>query len=834
MSKTFKTHPNRRQVLVTTAGAAALLASPVALSATSSGKAHGRAQPFDLGWRFHRGPGEGFEASGFDDSGWRAVDLPHDWSIEDLSRDPARPAGEIIGPFDKNAIGGTATGFAVGGEGWYRKRFHLVAPAKGRAEIVFEGVYMNSDVWLNGHHLGVHPNGYTPFAYDLTPYLAPDGNNVVAVRVRNLGKNSRWYSGSGIYRHVWLDVWPEQARIARWGVGVVTRRVTDAGADIEIGTKLDDIGAGLTLVSRIRDSAGHKLWEASAPADADIRQTMTIAAPRLWSPDTPELYTLETELRRGQAIVDRCSTQFGVRIVTFDATHGMAVNGKPAKLRGGCVHHAHGLLGAASFDAAEDRKVRLLKARGYNAVRTAHNPYSDAFLRACDRHGLMVVGETFDAWQQGKLPQDYSVYFADNWRSDLTAMVMSARNHPSIIMWSIGNEIPGRNLPAGVETQWQLGNLVHELDPTRPVTAAINDFVGKPVIASKKAARPGRAGVTDQTSAVFLDLAGYNYKLPQYERDHKDYPLRILFGTESLPKDVFAIWDLTDRSDYLLGDFVWTAIDYLGEAGIGGSVYLAQGSPGGLMGTLSGWPNVVSNCGDIDLIGNQKGASLARDVVWGLSPLEIAVQKPPPDGKVEVTAPWGWSDERQSWTWPGAEGKALAVRIYTSGDRVELHLNGKLLESKDVSADDLKHIEFKAAYAPGTLEAVAFKGGVEIARRRLVTADAPAAIRLIPEKKIGGARRGDISYVAIEIVDAKGQWVPDTAKAVQLSIAGPAELIGFGSADPFAIGSFQSATAQTWNGRAMAILRGKGKTGPVKIVAKASGLKGDGISLHLA
>jgi beta-galactosidase len=511
----------------------------------------------------------------------------------------------------------------------------------------------------------------------------------------------------------------------------------------------------------------------------------------------------------------------------------MAVNGKPTKLRGGCIHHDNGLLGAASFDAAEDRKVRLLKARGYNAVRPSHNPYSAAFLSACDRHGLMVVGETFDAWRQPKLPQDYSVYFDDQWRSDLIAIVMSARNHPSIILWSIGNEIPGRNLPGGVETQWQLGNLVHELDPSRPVTAAINDFVGKPVVASQNAARPGRAGMTDQTSSVFLDATGYNYKLLQYESDHKAYPQRILFGTESFPKDVFAIWDLTDRSDYLMGDFVWTAMDYLGEAGIGGATYASPTNAHG-MAMPSAWPYVVSDCGDIDLIGGRKGASFARDVVWGLSALEIAVQTPPPDGKIEVARPWGWSNERQSWTWPGSEGKTLAVRTYTSGDKVELHLNGHLLESRDVTVADLKHIEFKAVYAPGTLEAVAFKGGAEIGRRRLATAGTPAAIRLAPETKIGGAGRGDVSHVAIEIVDAHGQWVPDTIEGLQLSITGPAELIGFGSANPCATGSFQSPAAQTWNGRALAILRGKGKTGQVRIVVTGKGLKGASATLHFA
>jgi beta-galactosidase len=446
---------DRRQVLLTSAGVATLvLVSPMMGTAAEPGAGLklGRSQPFDLGWRFHRGEGEGFESPEFDDSAWRAVDLPHDWSIEDLPPPPAQSKPRIIGPFDGNAIGGTATGFTVGGEGWYRKRFRLQTEVNGRVEILFEGIYMNSDVWVNGHHLGAHPNGYTPFAYELTPHLS-GAENVLAVRVRNLGKNSRWYSGSGIYRHVWLDVLPEQARIARWGVGVVTRRIVDAGADIEINTRLEDISTGLTLVSRVMDERGHVVTDSSAPATAEIKQGLTIASPRLWSPERPALYTLETELRRGHAVLDRASDSFGIRIVAFDADRGMTINGVPSKLRGGCIHHDNGLLGAAAFDAAEERKVQLLKARGFNAVRPSHNPFSSAFLRACDRHGMLIMAETFDAWSEPKLPQDYAVYFGEQWRNDLTTMVLSARNHPSIIMWSIGNEIPGRNSSAGVETQ---------------------------------------------------------------------------------------------------------------------------------------------------------------------------------------------------------------------------------------------------------------------------------------------------------------------------------------------------------------------------------------------
>jgi beta-galactosidase len=442
---------------------------------------------------------------------------------------------------------------------------------------------------------------------------------------------------------------------------------------------------------------------------------------------------------------------------------------------------------------------------------------------------MMVIGEAFDAWRAPKLPQDYSVVFEDQWRADLSAMVLSARNHPSIILWSIGNEIPKRNLSSGVEAQWLLANEIHRLDPTRPVTAAINDFAGRLVTPSDKTARQGRAGMADETSAVFLDVVGYNYKLRKYERDHQRFPDRVIYGSESFPKDVFATWDLTDRSPWLVGDFVWTAMDYLGEAGIGGSVHGT-----GEMISLGAWPCVVSNCGDIDLIGGQKAASLARDVVWGLSPLEIAVQKPPPEGRTEIVRPWGWSDERQSWTWPGSEAKPLTVRVYTVGDRVELRLDGRTLESRPVTAADLKHIEFKVPYAPGKLEAVAFRSGVEIARRSLTTVGAPAAIRLAPERKTAGAGRGDVAYVGVEVVDAQGKVAPDLMMSLQLSISGPAQLAGFGSANPFAVGGFQSASAKTWDGRAMVILRGQGRAGRVSVEVRGEGLTPGTATLRLA
>lgn len=817
---------DRRQFI---AAAAAAVAVPAFAAGKDMRVLSGRTRSFDEGWRFLRGFGDGLEVVDLDDSAWRLVDLPHDWSIEDLAVGAAADSA-IAGPFDPKAEGGTATGFAIGGEGWYRKSFATPADLRQRVEILFDGIYANSDLWLNGRHLGHHANGYTPSWYDLTPHLSRTGNNVLAVRVRNLGRNSRWYSGSGIYRHVWVDLRPISSRIARWGVNATTHKIDGGWATVEIETNLEDVVEGTSLVSRILDPTGRPVWEGIERAATKVAQKARIPKAALWSPEKPALYTLETTVRRGGATIDTAATRFGIRIISFDASRGIVLNGAPIKLRGGCIHHDNGLLGAAAFDGAEERKVRLMKARGYNAVRAAHNPYSPGFLDACDRLGMMVIAEAFDMWRWPKTPQDYSTVFDANWRADLSTMVLEMRHRPSVIMWSIGNEIPHRNLPEGVKLQWELGNLVHQLDPSRPVTAAINDFQGRELVPSIASARPGRGAKADQASMVFLDVAGYNYKVENYEAEHAHYPQRIIYGSESFSKDMFRTWEIADRSPWLLGDFVWTALDYLGEAGLGGSAYV-NAKYATSMGVPPNWPWVVSDCGEVDLIGRPKAAAFARDVLWGRSPLEIVVQKPVPDGKVEVPRLWGWRDERPSWTWPGAEGKPLSVSIYTVGDRVELTLNGKTVARRHLSGAGARHVELTVPYAAGVLEAVAFSGEKRIGRRTLTTAAPAAAIRMTPERPTLAPGRGDLAFLNIELVDGAGRHAGDLEVELRLEIEGPAELAGFGSANPLAVGSFRQPIARSWNARALAILRSTGQSGDVRVRVSAETLRSATVSL---
>ena len=820
---------NRREAMAIAAGAATVALAPAAIAAMPDVQplANGRDQSFDNGWRFQRGAVQGGEASLLADGDWRQVDLPHDWSVEDL---PGLQTAEQIGPFTKSAIGKTATGFTEGGEGWYRKHFRTAGiPADARVEVSFDGAYLDCDVWLNGQRLGGNVHGYIPFAFDLTPHLNRTGDNVLAVHIRNQGKNSRWYSGSGIYRQVKLDVIPAGTRLARWGVAAWTRRLDGGTADVDVTTKVEPADPQLTLVTRLRDAKGAVVAEVSSPAAGTVKQALTVRAPRLWSPESPALYSLETELRRGTSVVDRMVQAFGIRIVTFDPRQGMTINGKITRLRGGCIHHDNGLLGARAFADADERRIRLLKARGFNAVRSSHNPSSRNLREICDRLGMLMIEEAFDAWHSAKEPQDFSVNFRGHWEEVIRAMVLSARNNPSVIMWSIGNEIPYRTDPEGIEWSWKLANAVKGIDPTRPVTAGINGVLGEPVIAGEGTARPGRAGQVDNASTVFLDVPGYNYRLEDIEPEQVQHPERVVYASETFARDVFDYAALSERAPYFLGEFLWTAMDYLGEAGLGATAPIKKG---GLPYYFPNFPWVNAWCGDVDLIGQQKAPSLARDVAWGLSPLEMTVHRPIPDDSTEYVANWGWPDELASWTWAEPAGKPMSVRLYTVGDRVELRLNGTKVGESVLKPGERK-AELTVPYTPGTLEAVAFRGGQEIGRRKLTTVDAATGLRVTPEHRTGRSDRQGLHYILIDTVDAQGRVLPDDKRKLQVRIDGPAELVAFGSANPLATGSLSAPETESFRGRALVILRSKGGKGTVRIEASSAGLHGAATTIKL-
>jgi beta-galactosidase len=860
--------------------AVAMLAAPLAgqtggmaQSAARPGASvgNGREQSFDDGWRFLRGDAPGAESPDFNDSAWRTLDLPHDFSVEDLPPRAADANGEgalwgtsvlptRTGPFDTElSAGGRDTGWFVGGTGWYRKRFTAAAvPAGGQVEIVFDGVYMNSDVWLNGQLLGNHPYGYTAFAYDLTPHLRRTGENVLAVRVRNEGRNSRWYSGSGIYRHVRLNT-TGGVRVPLWGMFVTTPEVSKDNARVNVRVRIENrapAAQDVTVRIRLLDSknavAGTRDARQSLVlgGSAEVEQVFAVASPQLWSSATPHLYRAEVELLVGGQTTDTVTTSFGIRRVEVDAERGLRINGEPVKLKGGCLHHDNGLLGACAIDRAEERRVELMKAHGFNAIRTSHNPPSSAFLDACDRLGMLVLDEAFDQWERQKNAQDYHLYFADWWQRDASAMVLRDRNHASVIMWSIGNEIPERAQPRGVEVAKLLTDHIRTLDPTRPITAAING---------------GRGGEGLDAAFQHLDIGGYNYLPNLYEADHTRFPNRVILGTESFPRQAWPSWRPVEKNPYVIGDFVWTGMDHLGESSIGnaqlntpvrGGGPSGPGAPGGAGGPAAGTPpaggpggfggmgggSTISlpfpwfncYCGDIDLIGQPKPQWFHRRVFWGLSKLEMAVQRPVPEGRTEIISPWGWSDELRSWTWPGSEGKTVKVRLYSPGDQVRLLLNGKEIGVKPVSAETEWKTEFDVPYAAGELKAEALSNGGKIAELVFKTAGKPARLRLKADRPSIGRSRNDLSYVTLEVLDQAGELVPDAAVPVAISINGAAELAAVGTANPKDVQSFRRLQPKTFHGRCLAIVRPKGVAGTAMVHAYAEGLAPASIEVRVS
>ncbi len=846
----------KKHTLVVMAVIVALFA-PAAMNADTSSPRQELAA--DASWKFFLGDPSGAEAIAFVDSSWRTVDLPHDWSIESAP--------------EKGNPGGGGEGYFPAGIGWYRKTFHAPASWKGkRVSVEFDGVYRDATVYLNGQKLGTHPYGYTSFTFDLTQGLNFAGANVLAVRVDNSEQpNSRWYSGSGIYRHVRVVV-TDAVHLAHWGVFVTTPEATDESAKVSVRMHVADESASdasVTAETVLFDATGRKVGKAETKLDLtsgkedDAAQEIVVANPALWSPATPTLYSAVSTVRRGGKAIDRVITPFGIRTLAWSAEKGFLLNGRSIKFAGGSVHHDNGPLGAAAFDRAEERRVELLKAAGYNAVRTAHNPPSPAFLDACDRLGLLVLDEPFDMWEVSKVKYDYGRDFDDWWRQDTSSMVMRDRNHPSVVIWGIGNEIPELTVERGKVLGKQLADQVRSLDSTRPLTLAF----------------PGTT-TAPNAEAVFslLDITGYNYSLASsYAADHEKLPSRIMLTTESFPQSAFSLWKISQENPYVLGDFTWTAMDYLGESGIGSWSYanasvdgsskptnagnanisftkivdgmflkMAQeheeevavkatdakksGSSGNAaMGTMAAaYPWHAAICGDIDLTGYRKSQSYYRDILWnGGDRIYATVRVPAPEGKRVVAAMWASYPMLPTWSWPGEEGKQLQVEVYSGAERVQLFLNEKLVGEQPTGKEQEFKAVFSVPYAPGTLKAIGLRGGRQVAETVLTTAGEPAILRLTADRTIIHADGQDLSFITVEAVDARG--LPDfhADQEVQFEVTGPGTIAAVANGDGRDAASYQANRRKLFDGRALVVIRSSRQAGPIKVTARSTGL-GDG------
>jgi beta-galactosidase len=778
-----------------------------------------RERSFDSNWQFkHDDVAKQPENLSLDASEWRKVDLPHDWSVEDA---PHQEPDNVVGPFFKKSPTGKGDGYTYGGTGWYRKSFKLTKSENGKAVFVnFDGVYMNSDVWINGHHLGSHPYGYTPFYYELTPYLNPVGvENTIVVKAENKGRNSRWYAGSGIYRHVTLTV-VDPLHIDIWGVQVTTPTVSKSSAKVNFGTTIttaDNVVGDLVLLTQIVNSKGKLVGETKSELSlkannkTKIEQNITVKQPSLWSAETPNLYTAVLKVFRNNIEVDKVSLSFGIKDIKIDSKNGLFVNGKRVLLKGGCIHHDNGPLGAISIERAEERKVELLKKNGFNAIRISHNPPSKVLLEVCDRLGMYVVDEAFDVWHERKVADDYHKYFDKYWDEDLTAMIMRDRNHPSVLLWSIGNEIREFASAERLKTAKMLKERVKALDSTRLVTEAVCIYWDPD------------AKWEDYTPGIFeiLEVGGYNYLHKKYETDHVKYPKRIMVGTESYPRDAYEIWESIKRNPYIIGDFVWTAMDYRGEAGVANAAII----PGNDTKEIIKWPKWNAFSGDLDFIGNKKPQSYYRDIVWDKSKIGIMVQKLSiPKGMKYFVNEWGWPEESNSWSFPGSEGDTLQVHVYSKCNIIKLELNGKVIANQEIAGSSIT-ATFKVPYEPGVLVAKGYSDGKIVATSTLKTVGAPAAIKLVADRNKIRADRNDLSYVSVEVVDLNGNLVPYVNDIeVCYTISGNAELAGVGNGSPIDVSSFQQPKKKLWGGKGLAIIRPLGTPGKILLKAKADGL----------
>jgi len=788
---------------------------------------------FDEDWKFLLDSIAGPEQSAFNDSKWRTLDLPHDWSIEDL---PGGSNENQVGPFSRKSPGQFATGHTIGGVGWYRKHFTLNETDNGKlVNILFEGVFNQADVWVNGKHVGYHPNGYTSFAYDLTPFLNAAGQpNVLAVRVKNVGRTSRWYSGSGIYRHVKLSV-TNPVHIATWGVCATTPVITKKSAIVKLSISINNTSGKkepIEIITNLVDANGLSAGQVTkntfinANSIAEVFQELLVKSPQLWSPASPAMYRAEIKIKKANQIIDEYNLRFGIRKITYSTEKGLQINGETTKLKGGCMHQDNGILGAAAIDRAEERRVEMMKANGFNAIRCSHNLPSPKFLDACDRLGMLVIDECFDTWTLPKEPQDYHLYFKDWWQKDLQSMMLRDRNHPSIIIWSVGNEIKERAYPDGLAMTKKITDVIHEYDNSRPTTEAIHEFLTS----------VGDVHPWSYTIPAFklVDIGGYNYPWRFMEGDHKLFPNRLMMTTESFPVDMFDVWEQTNKYPWILGDFVWTGMDYLGESGIGHvsmeneNVNYAAGNFG------RGWPYFVSGSGDIDINGFKKAQSYYRDIVWNRSQMEILVQLPDSLQRKQVISLWGWYDEIPCWTWPGYEGKTITVDVYTKCTSVRLELNGKVIGEKKVSVNfnedkrtadyNMKFIpktqltaRFDIPYTQGELKAIGLINGKEVVTKILKTAGAPNKLVLTADRMLIKADRNDLAYVTVEVADENGNIIPNANIPVNLTISGDGELAAVGNSSPNQMVSFRQPKCNLYQGKAIIILRPFKKVGNINL-----------------
>jgi beta-galactosidase len=781
----------------------------------------------DDDWRFLKNDVESAERPGLDDTRWRRLDIPHDWAIE--------------GPFDEGN-GPGAGALPSYGVAWYRKHFTLPKGSVGQhVEVLFDGAMANARIWLNGRELGARPYGYSSFGFDLTPQIRPAGeDNVLAVRLAPERDSSRWYPGAGLYRHVWLDI-TDPVHVTRWGTFVTTPRVTDDQATVTVHTEVANAGpraATFALDTVITDPRGMEVARVTAPAGSigagasrTVESSLSVGRPVRWELDRPALYQAVSIVRDGSRELDRSVTRFGIRALAFSATEGVALNGRRMKFQGVCLHHDLGALGSAVSRRAIERQLQTMKAMGANAVRTSHNPPAPELLDLADELGLLVIDEAFDMWGKTKVPNGHGKYFAEWGERDLRDMIRRDRNHPSVMLWSIGNEILEQADADGGAIARRLTAICHEEDPTRLVTAGLNQL--------DNAIRNGLAAA--------VDVPGFNYQARHFARVLKEHPGWMIYSAESAstvssrgvyhlplekyqkhPSRQITSFDIIapawayvpdfefatqDALPQVLGEFVWTGFDYLGEP----TPYYGWREPP----DRNDWPSRSSYFGIVDLAGFPKDRYFLYQSQWTRRPMVHLLPH---------------------WNWEGREGQPVPVMAYTNGEEVELFLNGQSLGRKRKGRDvtplpvgtsvndegtfaSSYRLRWDVPYAPGVIRAVAYAGGERVAENSVHTAGAPVRVTLTPDRTVIDADGRDLSFVTVRIEDRAGRLCPQADNVVRFTVTGTGTIAGVDNGDPATIAPFQAETRAAFNGLALLIVRSKARrAGTIAIEAASTGL----------
>ncbi|WP_018751950.1 DUF4982 domain-containing protein [Paenibacillus sanguinis] len=777
---------------------------------------------------------------------------------------------------------GNAGAFYPGGNYVYTKTFQVAAEDAGKTMLLeFEGVYNRARVFINDAFAGSCHYGYTNFYINMTPYLKFGAENTITVYATNQDvPNSRWYTGSGIYRPVHLLI-GNAARIKEDGVKITTPITAEDVSTVEIActVQYDDMQTlQSVLQTQLIGPDGTVAASENTPVtlyhgkELVIRQRLFIYNAQLWSLENPNLYTCMTKLVIDGKVQDESIETFGIRHIQVDPLYGLRLNGVRVLLRGACIHHDNGVIGSVTLARAEERRVELLKATGFNSIRMAHNSTSRALLDACDRLGMLVLEESYDMWNQSKNPYDYAMDFADHWEKDIEAIVAKDFNHPSVFMYCVGNEIGEINQPAGAAINRALCEKFRTLDPTRYTTNAVNGLVATmsnimPVMSDLGLIPPeqlpaaadlqsegeqtqGDMDINDMMTKLMgqmnylsihpkvgdtldesfsgMDICGYNYMSGRYPLDPKQYPNRIFYGSETMPSDIDVNWKYAKEIPQMLGDYTWTGWDYIGESGVGVPGY------GSESGFFSPYPVYLAHVGDIDITGFRRPMSYYREIVWGLRKAPyIAAQLPQHYHEKMNGTPWSVSDCIESWTWPGYEGQPIKVEVYSDAEEVELFLNGKSVGKLPAGEENRFKAIFDMEYQPGTLEAVQYHGGKETGRFSIHTAKCEVQLSVAADRQTLRAGGQDAAYLMISLTDRSGVVNTAVDRKVTVEVLGEATLQGFGSADPKSEENFYDSERTTYHGRALAVIRSGLAKGSVRVTVSVEGCESQTMDINV-